>query len=141
MDSRDNFLKKLKIFIEAINEDYLIGLTNKGTVNRAKKDLEKVSALEYKVNDDNIEFKFDDITCNITENINNYKCSCISRSMCKHIIMSYIYVLNNLDKFFDFNEDNIEAENKKPTENKKENMQDFSDILEYPMDKIKKSIG
>ena len=73
MDSSDNFLKQLKIFIESITEEYLIGLTNKGTVNRAKKDLEKVSLLEYKICDDHMEFKFDDVSCSISENINNYK--------------------------------------------------------------------
>ncbi len=48
-----------------MDDDYIIGISNKGILNRSKKDLEKASSIEYSINDDNIEFKIDDIVCNI----------------------------------------------------------------------------
>ena len=83
-----------------MDDDYIIGISNKGILNRSKKDLEKASSIEYSINDDNIEFKIDDIVCNIGEEIKNYKCSCPSRSICKHVVMSYLYLINHKNKIF-----------------------------------------
>ena len=110
MDSKDNFLKKLREFIEIVDTEYLIGASNKGIVNRADKDLAKTSNIEYEINDENIEFKFEDITCSITDEIQKYKCSCPSRSICKHIIMSYLYLLTNKDKIFVGSSESITGE-------------------------------
>ena len=91
MDRKNNFLIKLKSFIDILDDDYLIGISNKGTVNRAKKDLEKVQSITYKFNDENIEFVIDDITCLVNDEVQKYKCSCPSRSICKHVICA-IYI-------------------------------------------------
>ena len=73
MDSKNNFLEKLKNLVSIMDDDYIIGISNKGILNRSKKDLEKASSIEYSINDDNIEFKIDDIVCNIGDEIKNYK--------------------------------------------------------------------
>lgn len=100
MDSKDNFLKELGSFIKSIDIDYLIGISNKGTVKRAEKDLEKLTNVTYKVKDENIEFKFENIVCSIGCDIKNYKCSCPSRSICKHVIMGYLYLIKNSGELF-----------------------------------------
>lgn len=113
MDSKDNFLRGFKNLISTIDVEYLIGISNKGTVNRAKKDLEKVSNIEYDIKEDNIEFKIDDIICTLSSDIQKYKCSCPSRSICKHVIMGYIYLIENRTNVFSLNEDKIkESANK-----------------------------
>lgn len=100
MDSKDNFLNKLGSFIKSIDTDYLIGISNKGTVKRAEKDLGKLSNVTYEVKDENIEFKFEDTVCSIGCDIKNYKCSCPSRSICKHVIMGYLYIMKNSGELF-----------------------------------------
>ena len=133
MDSKNNFLEKLKNLVSIMDDDYIIGISNKGILNRSKKDLEKASSIEYSINDDNIEFKIDDIVCNIGDEIKNYKCSCPSRNICKHVVMSYLYLINHKNEIFgeDSNNNGEEEEIKN----------DFSKLREYPLEEIKKEIG
>ena len=132
MDSKNNFLEKLKNLVSTMDDDYIIGISNKGILNRSKKDLEKVSSIEYSINDDNIEFKIDDIVCNIGDEIKNYKCSCPSRSICKHVVMSYLYLINHKNEIFGEDSSNGDEEEIK---------NDFSKLIEYPLEEIKKQIG
>ena len=133
MDSKNNFLEKLKNLVSTMDDDYIIGISNKGILNRSKKDLEKSPSIEYSINEDNIEFKIDDIVCNIGYEIKNYKCSCPSRNICKHVVMSYLYLINHKNEIFgeDSNNNGEEEEIKN----------DFSKLREYPLEEIKKEIG
>lgn len=131
MDSKDNFLSKLGTFINSIDDEYLIGITNKGILNRSKKDLEKIKNIEYEINEDNIKFKFDEIECVIKADYKNTNCSCPSRTTCKHIIMSYLYLNMHKDEITKkeecINEDVIKKQ--------------FLQLKEYTLEEIKKNIG
>ncbi|AZV55654.1 SWIM zinc finger family protein [Clostridium sp. AWRP] len=131
MDSKDNFLKELGEFIYSIDAEYLVGISNKGITKRADKDLSKVSNIKYEVKNNSIEFKFDDITCSINENIKGYKCSCPSRSICKHVIMCYLYLMKNKEELFDI----------QGTESKSEEEEKFLELKEISIDTIKKKTG
>ncbi|MCR3759126.1 SWIM zinc finger family protein [Clostridium felsineum] len=129
MDSKDNFLKKISVFVESIDEAYLIGISNKGIVKRAQKDLLKIESIKYEIKDSYIRFEFDDIVCYIEENINKYKCSCPSRSICKHIIMAYLHLLENKDEVFQLKDIN-------------QVKKDYLKIIEdFKIEEIKKKIG
>lgn len=129
MDSKDNFLKKISVFVESIDEAYLIGISNKGIVKRAQKDLLKIESIKYEIKDSYIRFEFDDIVCYIEENINKYKCSCPSRSICKHIIMAYLHLLENKDEIFQLKDIN-------------QVKKDYLKIIEdFKIEEIKKKIG
>ena len=153
MDRKNNFLIKLKSFIDILDDDYLIGISNKGTVNRAKKDLEKVQSITYKVNDENIEFVIDDVTCLVNDEVQKYKCSCPSRSICKHVIMCYLYMMKNKNELFEISKEdtneglNTYAENslsqsrENYINNKTETPKEFLKLKEYPLDSIRKEIG
>lgn len=137
MDRENNFLVKLKDFINSLDEDYLIGISNKGTVNRAKKDLDKVQAITYEIKDENIEFIIDDITCLVSDEVQKYKCSCPSRSICKHVIMCYLYLMNvkeDKNEGINNNEESNEG-------NKAEIKKEFLKLKEYPLESIRKEIG
>ncbi len=131
MDSKDNFLSKLGTFIRNIDDEYLIGITNKGILNRSKKDLEKIKNIEYEINEDNIKFKLDEVECVIKEEFKNTKCSCPSRTICKHIIMSYLYLNMHKDEIF------------KEEECTKEELieEKFLQLKDYTLEEIKKNIG
>lgn len=130
MDSKNNFLEKLKNLISTMDDDYIIGISNKGILNRGKKDLEKIGSIEYSINDDNIQFKIDDIVVNIGEEVKNYKCSCPSRSICKHVVMSYLYLIHHKNEIF-----GEAVSEEKAVQN------DFSKLKDYPLEEIKKEIG
>lgn len=138
MDRENTFLERFNNYINSLDEDYLIGISNKGIVKRANKDLEKLEAIEYEIKDDYIEFKIDDITCSVNEEVQKYKCSCPSRTICKHIIMCYLYIMNNKEKVF--GESNEEC-NEEQIEDGKVETKKFISLKEYNIENIKKNIG
>lgn len=134
MDSKNSFLEKFSTFINTIDDELLIGITNKGILNRSKKDLDKIQQLEYEINEDNIKFKIDNVECILKENFKESSCSCPSRTICKHIITSYLYLMNNKKEIFR-NEDNSNISSL--VSDKK----DFKELKEYPLENLKKEIG
>lgn len=78
-------------FLKAIDEEYLVGLTNKGIVKRAAKDLEKQ---EPQVEEENGEIKvrLEDAVCTIHSPVGESSCTCPQRTICKHIILSVLYL-------------------------------------------------
>ena len=138
MDRENTFLERFNSYINSLDEDYLIGISNKGIVKRANKDLEKLEAIEYEIKDDYIEFKIDDITCSVNEEIQKYKCNCPSRTICKHIIMCYLYIMNNKEKVFG---ESKEECNEEQIEEGKVETKEFISLKEYNIENIKKNIG
>lgn len=56
----------LSAALAAADENYLIGLCNKGTVNRAKKDLAALTSPEAVPEQDGVTVKLGDVSCFIT---------------------------------------------------------------------------
>ena len=72
-----------------IEEEYLIGLTNKGIVKRACKDKEKADIKILKLEEE-VTLQVDGETVILSIPLGESKCSCPSRSICKHIIMGIL---------------------------------------------------
>ncbi len=83
--------------IHSIDDDYLIGMSNKGTLKRAYKDLEsaEVSA-EY--GEDSVQVKLSGEVCTIVNPLGESKCSCPSRSVCRHLITAILWIKSHGDK-------------------------------------------
>ena len=72
-----------------IEDEYLIGLTNKGIVKRAYKDKEKADFKILKLEDE-AALQVDGETVVLSVPLGESKCSCPSRSICKHIILGIL---------------------------------------------------
>lgn len=72
-----------------IEDEYLIGLTNKGIVKRAYKDKEKADFKILKLEDE-ASLQVDGETVVLSIPLGESKCSCPSRSICKHIILGIL---------------------------------------------------
>lgn len=72
-----------------IEDEYLIGLTNKGIVKRAYKDKEKADFKILKLEDE-ASLQVDGETVVLSVPLGESKCSCPSRSICKHIILGIL---------------------------------------------------
>lgn len=98
--------------LSQVDDDYLIGLSNKGIVKRAYKDLENAAVSvenEAAAVDDaakELTIFVDDVTCRLTLPIGESTCTCPSRSMCKHIVMAVIFAKG---KFAGQTSDKLEA--------------------------------
>ena len=70
--------------LAAAGEEYLIGLCNKGTVNRAKKDLAALPPPDVQVKEEGAEVRMGEITCLIRAPLGESRCSCPSTGICRH---------------------------------------------------------
>lgn len=152
--------------LSQVDDDYLIGLSNKGIVKRAYKDLENAAvSIENEAEAAGGAAKeltvfVDDVTCRLTLPIGESTCTCPSRSMCKHIVMAVTFakekfagqaadkleaaeVAEGIVKAADSNAEVAEANAKAADRNsqRKKKTADFSALLEYPLITIKKQIG
>ena len=71
--------------IKVIDDDYLIGLSNKGTVKRAYKDLEGM-VVDPVMSEDKISFDFEGLKCELVMPLSDSSCSCPQIGICRHIV-------------------------------------------------------
>ncbi|MCY6371677.1 SWIM zinc finger family protein [Clostridium ganghwense] len=156
MDSKCNFIERFKNFIISCDELYLIDAANKGLYKRALKEIDKGAQVEVQFKDDKVICKLSDGTiCDLKDDMVNYKCSCPSRTVCKHILISILYIKKNINIMFEkqdlvqkysntaknidkqFKSENIEEGFRE--ENNK--VRDFSWVIDYNIEDIKKKIS
>lgn len=91
----NNKNSKIANAILAADETFLITLSNKGIYNRALKDCESSAGgavnIETDDNKNTLKAEFSDGTITIiTETVQNYKCTCPSRTVCKHLVTAVL---------------------------------------------------
>lgn len=86
-----------KSLLKQTDDEYLIGLCNKGTVKRAYKDLEQETpSLCWK--EDGAEITLKETVCRIRMPLGESACSCPSRSICRHVITAVLYLKKTLEE-------------------------------------------
>lgn len=136
MDCNRNFLKEFKCRLDCIDEGYLIGISNKGTYNRALKDLGKNPDVKVSIGDTAVSCEFaDGNTCTLVADIKQWKCTCPSKSICKHVIMGLVYLRQNGAACFG------EITGAAPEEDAGGQRPDFSALLAIEPGELKKLVG
>lgn len=75
--------------LEDIDDDYLIGLSNKGIVKRAYKDKEEVAAQIGEMGEEaSVQVGGETVTVRFP--LGESKCTCPSRSMCRHVVQAIL---------------------------------------------------
>ena len=74
------------------DEDYLIALCNKGTVNRAKKDLSALQPEIKQIEGETVTVAVGDTVCTITAPLGSSTCTCPSSTMCRHRISAILWL-------------------------------------------------
>lgn len=116
----------VKALIKNVDEDYLTGLSNKGTVKRAAKDLEKESPV-LTWTDEGAEIALKEEKCVIRAPLTESGCTCPSRSICRHIVTAVLWMKKELKK---------EASGQE-----EERCERFQEILDIPAEKLKRACG
>lgn len=109
---------ELRTALAAADDAYLIGLSNKGTLNRAKKDL---AALSPTMAGETVTIGTE--SCTIRVPLGDSKCTCPSSSMCRHRLAAILWLREQID---------TEPEEKQP---------EFPSLLTYPTEKLVKQLG
>lgn len=86
-------LKKSLLFAD---ENFLTGLSNKGTYKRACKDIDGENP-DFDLGENSAEVRTGGETCTITVPLAESKCTCVSRGICRHIVGAIMILRNNLD--------------------------------------------
>ena len=82
----------LRAALLAADEDYLIALCNKGTVNRARKDLSAVRPEVRDTDRERVTLSVGDAVCTIAVPLGNSTCSCPSSAMCRHRMSAILWL-------------------------------------------------
>lgn len=81
-------------FLVNADDDHLVALSNKGILKRAYKDLESADiSAEY--SDEAAVVSVSGETCTITADLGESKCTCPSRSVCRHIVTAILWLRDN----------------------------------------------
>ena len=84
--------QKLRAALLAADEEYLTALCNRGTVNRAKKDLASTQPEARGTDGDAVTLAVGDAVCTITAPLGNSICSCPSSAMCRHRMAAILWL-------------------------------------------------
>ena len=136
-------MEKLKSLIQQADDDYLIGLCNKGTVKRAYKDLEQETpALTWQEQEAQVTLKEE--TCVIRAPLGESACTCPSRSVCRHVITAILWLKRELSGEAGENSDTEEVREDKAdravseTDSKK-SPGILNELLQIPADRLKRA--
>ena len=121
-----DFPEGLSAALAAADENYLVGLCNKGTVNRAKKDLAALTDPETVSENGGVTVRLGDVSCLITSPLGESRCSCPSSAICRHRITAILWLKQQLD-----------AEPADPPPQKPE----FQELRAYPPEKLARKMG
>ncbi|MGN1458430.1 MAG: SWIM zinc finger family protein, partial [Acutalibacteraceae bacterium] len=88
-------MQELQNVLSVTDDDYLVALANKGILKRSYKDLE-TAEISAEYTDSAAEVTVLGEKCTITVPLAESKCTCPSRSICRHIITSILWLKNNL---------------------------------------------
>lgn len=117
-----NIPEGLRAALAAADDAYLVGLSNKGTVNRARKDLEK-DPPAASVGDDAVTVTVGTEQCVIRSPLGSSTCSCPSSSMCRHRLTAILWLREQVE------------EPAQPA------VPEFAELRDYPAEKIAKQLG
>lgn len=120
-----------------IDDEYLIGLTNKGIVKRAYKDKETAVIKILKLEEE-AALQIDGETVILSLPLGDSKCSCPSRSICKHIISGILFLKEQTACSNEDAEDITSEENTDSTD-KRETL--WNEILSFPEKDLLKVMG
>ena len=78
-----------KELLADVDDDYLIGISNKGILKRAYKDKEEIAAVINNM-DEEASVKVGDETVSVRFPLGESKCTCPSRSICRHVVQAIL---------------------------------------------------
>ena len=147
----EQFPEGLRAALAWADEDYLTGLSNKGIVNRGKKDLQGYSPL-VRIQGEEAVLESGGETCTLRTSLGDSTCTCPSRGICRHLITAILWARERAEG------QNVgleepgktkEEPGQSPEEGQKwekgqkpeKERVDFSPLLDYPVEKLKKILG
>lgn len=100
MDGKDGFMSEWKERLAGVDDDYLIGISNKGILKRAYKDKEESAAEILSLGEEAV-VKVGEETVTVRFPLGESGCSCPSRSICRHVVQAILVLRESAQKTSD----------------------------------------
>lgn len=120
-------MEELKTLLSQVDDDYLIGLSNKGIVKRAYKDLEQETPT-LSIEGSKAKVTLKEVTCMIGKPLGESSCSCPSKSICRHIVTAIVWLKQTQQTIGE-------------KEETKESKVVLEEALQLPVEKLKRICG
>lgn len=117
----------LRAALSGADEGYLVGLCNRGTVNRARKDLAGLSPAAHEA-EDCVQVDLGDVRCTVRAPLGDSTCTCPSPAMCRHRIAAILWLQEQL-------------RGAAPEQREQAPPPDLSPLLEVPVDQLRRAMG
>lgn len=88
-------MEELKKALAFADENFLVGLSNKGTYKRACKDTDGAEP-DFDLGENSATVRTGGETCTINVPLTESKCTCVARGICRHIIGAVLILKNNI---------------------------------------------
>lgn len=128
--------KALTAALTGADEEYLIGLCNKGTVNRAKKDLAAGISPEIQVEGEAVTLNLGEVSCQIRSPLGESTCSCPSSGICRHRILAMLWLKEQCAAAAPAEDTETAVEPETPPA-----PPSFASLRDYPTEKLVKQLG
>ncbi len=122
-----NLPETLRAALAQAGEEYLAGLSNKGTVNRGKKDLSGLTPAATP-DGETVRVALGDVECVIRAPLGDSGCSCPAQGMCRHRVAAILWLKTQSQ------DGGCSGPSEAPPP-------DLSPLLEVPADQIRKAMG
>ena len=142
-------MEELKRLLLQADDEYLAGLSNKGTVKRAYKDLEQEKP-SARWDGEEAEVAWKEASCRVRAPLGDSSCSCPSRSVCRHLIGAILYLKKELEAegqkeqktgVGELPEDPFPQQRKEPENKKGELQPDLEQaLLAVPMARLRQAL-
>ncbi len=116
-------MSEIKRALAAADESFLVNMSNKGIYKRACKDIEEMTPV-FNESADSISVEISGETVTLAAPLENSRCSCVSRTVCRHIVGAILIVRSTLTdeeiaEVPEVSEEKERIETEKAPENKK----------------------
>lgn len=136
-----------KALLEA-DDDYLAGLSNKGTLNRGKKDLQTLSPV-LSAQGEELRVELGGETCILRAPLGNSECTCPARGVCRHLVSAILWAKAQFaetepqDGTSGSGEQEADGSAHAATAEQAPDVPspDFTPLLEYPIEPLRRAMG
>lgn len=134
-------MQELQNALSVADDDYLVALANKGILKRSYKDLE-TSEISAEYTDTTAEVTVSGEKCTITVPLAESKCTCPSRSICRHIITSILWLKSNLNNTVNTDSGENQQTQDNVSENTDTKISDelINELSSFPLQTIQKAM-
>lgn len=131
-----------KQILVVADDDYLVGISNKGIVKRAYKDKEEVNNTvpeTLQIGEEQLELQLETETVRICYPLAESKCSCPSRSICRHVVLGILLAREQIEKQADKGEAGKGADIPEPEKASEEPVKE--ELRTYPLKPLLRAVG